>query len=767
MATKIGVYFDRAAIGGGLDIEALMDDVSTKWKDLTPVVKDLFVMSSDESISEIKSDIAENELDGVLLCGGSGRLNWDRYDFGVKLQVEHVNLREGCVLAYQNPDGSTLSGDPDDEAPELLRLMATDYINMGVAKIERSKLPTADIEEEIKFKTILVIGGGWTGLNAAIAASKAGYEVALIEKEAELGGNLRNMHKTVPLTAPFTTPQETGLEDLVAQVNSDAKIKVLLSSELTSLAGAPGRYVAHIKTAKGETNLEIGSVVLAAGWKPLEGEHMAPLGYGKSPRIVTAQEFEIMARDNKIDCNRVAFLLNINKCIPEVVEPTEEELEALRIAEEEAEKAAAKSDEVEIVIEPFKDMETPKHLIYSNSVSSVVALKQASYVAEKPQGIAYILYDDMTVQGIYERFYKETQNHNQIFLSKAKIDEVRANGDDSILVRASDTLLGSKIDIEVDMVVLPTGMVPATAKSPIMEFAYRQGPAFPDLDLFDGYADSNYVCFPYETRRTGVYAAGSVRQPMTLSHALEDANGAVLKAIQCIESVTQGVAVHPRSGDRSYPVFNMLRCTQCKRCTEECPFGALDDDEKGTPLPNTSRCRRCGTCMGACPERVISFEDYNVDQIGTMIRNIYVPDDMAEGGPRVLILACENDAYPAFDMAAMQGMSWNPYVRIIPVRCLGSINAIWIADAMSKGIDGVMLMGCKYGDDYQCHFIKGSEICNRRSANIAETLNRLGIEAERVEQFEVAIDEYNDIPGMIGDFMEMIYEKGPNPFKGY
>lgn len=299
-----------------------------------------------------------------------------------------------------------------------------------------------------------------------------------------------------------------------------------------------------------------------------------------------------------------------------------------------------------------------------------------------------------------------------------------------------------------------------------MQFAYRQGPDFPDLELFDGFSDSNYICFPYETRRTGVYAAGCVRQPLTMDACEEDAVGAALKAIQCIECASHGVAVHPRSGDLSYPVFNFVRCTQCKRCTEECPFGALDDDEKGTPKPNPARCRRCGTCFGACPERVISFANYNIDQIGSMIREVVVPKDFKAEGPRVLILACENDAYPALDMAGLRRQPWSPYVRIIPVRCLGSVNAIWVSDAMSKGYDGVMMLGCKYGDDYQCHFVKGSEICNRRKENIAETLDRLGVEAQRVEQFELAIDEYDKIPEMIDGFVARIIEMGPNPFKG-
>ena len=143
-----------------------------------------------------------------------------------------------------------------------------------------------------------------------------------------------------------------------------------------------------------------------------------------------------------------------------------------------------------------------------------------------------------------------------------------------------------------------------------------------------------------------------------------------------------------------------------------------------------------------------------------------MPKDFKADGPRVLILACENDAYPALDMAGARNKPWSPYCRIIPVRCLGSVNAIWVSDAMSKGYDGVMLLGCKYGDDYQCHFVKGSEICARRKENIAETLNRLGVQPERVEQLEVAIDEYDKVPDLIDGFVDRIMAMGPNPFKG-
>ena len=217
-------------------------------------------------------------------------------------------------------------------------------------------------------------------------------------------------------------------------------------------------------------------------------------------------------------------------------------------------------------------------------------------------------------------------------------------------MEADDELLGEKVKIEeLDLVVLAVGMVPASKpvvtpriKAPAdaegadeegmievvpdsgffansaLNLAYRQGPELPTLKY--GFPDSHFICFPYETRRTGIYSAGCVKRPMETAKVLDDAAGAAMKAIQCSELTAEGKAVHPRAGDTTYPEFNMNRCTQCKRCTEECPFGAINEDEKANPLPNPTRCRRCGVCMGACPERIISFKNYSVGMIGNMIK---------------------------------------------------------------------------------------------------------------------------------------------------
>ena len=765
MAEKIGVYFcEGCDIGKNLDLGELAEFVKNKFGDAVPVVKTHPILCSNDGKSLIQADVDAGAVDGVSVCACSLRVKWDVFNFGESTVVDRVNLREQCVWSYEG------NGD-HDEGPDDLTLMARDYVNMGVAKLQNTSIPEPEIPDLCK--TILVLGGGFTGLTAALDAAKTGHEVVLVEKEAQLGGFAAKMYKSIPKAHPYAEAEDTGIEQKISDVQANGKITVLTGATLKQLKGAPGEYEAIVTSGSGEQTFPIGAVVLATGWIPQDTKVLEPYGYGKFKNVITSVEMEAMAKNGKLarplDGKPVSAVAFVEQCPVDYSFPSPAEC-----AEEEPEEEAAEPAEGEEGEEEDKkkfiqkDMEGSQHMPMSSGISGLVALKQARYVRElNDNAMAFVIYENMTAIGVHELYYKAAQDDPGVMLTKGYISGVEEDDDGGILLTVANSLLGGSFEVKVDLLVIATGIVPTTAKDPILNLEYRQGPAFPDLDLFFGYADSNYICFPYETRRTGVYAAGCVRQPMLMGQAEDDAAGAVLKAVQCIHSANHGVAVHPRSGDLTFPVFNFVRCTQCKRCTEECPFGALDEDEKGTPKPNPTRCRRCGTCMGACPERVISFDNYNIGMIGSMIKEIHVPDNMEEGGPRVLILACENDAYPTLDMAAFRGKKWNRFVRVIPVRCLGSVNAIWVADAMSKGVDGVMLIGCKYGDDYQCHFVKGSELCNRRKTNIAETLERLGVEPERVEQYQVAIDEYNTIPDLIDEFMEMILEKGPNPFKGY
>ncbi len=398
----------------------------------------------------------------------------------------------------------------------------------------------------------------------------------------------------------------------------------------------------------------------------------------------------------------------------------------------------------------------------------MTSLKQASYIRELDQdAAAYIIYKNMRTPGQYENFYRSQQDDPGVFLTKGDVTAVKADGA-KVAVDVDNTLLGEDIQLNVDLVVLANGQVPVTIneEDSFLNLQYRQGPEMPELKY--GYPDSHFVCFPYETRRSGVYAAGTVRQSMDINAAKRDATGAALKVIQSIEMTARGERVHPRSGDSTFMAVNFQRCTDCKRCTEECPFGAIEENEKGTPLPKTARCRSCGTCMGACPERVISFPDYSIPILSEMIKAIEVPDEDDEK-PRVLAFICENDALPVLDQLALDRVRLNPYIRYIPLRCLGGNNLVFVSDSLSVGIDGVLYLGCKHGDDYQCHFVKGSELCNERLGKVQETIGRLSLESERVQQFEVSMNDggVDKLPKILDDYMEELEDYGPNPFKGF
>ncbi|MGB3212437.1 MAG: hydrogenase iron-sulfur subunit [Desulforhopalus sp.] len=739
-------------IGDALDLEALTEVVTGE---MSMECKTLDCLCGEEGLGLIKKDI-DSGVNTVVIGACSPRVMTNEFDFGKDKITVRANLREQVVWSEVKPaDGE----EPHAEAAEFLQETAGDYMRMACTRAKKTELPNP-FKLEVLNRSILVMGGGLAGLTAAKEAADAGYDVVLVEKDNGLGGKAVGWRKSFPTKAPWKDLEENPIQALISAVEGNDKITVKTGTEVARISGAPGDFGISFKAVGTKTEwdapakvtveeqeqiekgnkedpntglkkytevnpeaVKVGAVVLATGWKPADVSQYEHLGYGKVKNVVTNAEFEKLAKEGKVPAN-VAFIQS----------------------------PGGKEDD--------------KDFPYCNSVTSMVALKQAQYVCEdNTEGKAYILYQHMRTPGNMELFYKNVQNNDGIFMTKGNVMKVEDNGA-GLTVDVEDTLLGENLNLNVDMVVLAAGMEPMTLHEKSINLAYRQGPGFNDLDLFDGYADSHFICFPYETRRTGVYACGGVRKAETMEEAVDDATGAALKAIQCIESVDRGVSVHPRSGDATYPEFFMQRCTQCKRCTEECPFGALDDDDKGTPLPNNTRCRRCGTCMGACPERIIGFKDYNIDLIGSMIKAIEVPED-DDDRLRILVLVCENDAYPALDMAGMKRNGISHMVRFIPVRCLGSVNMAWIRDALSAGLDGAMLLGCTYGDDYQCHFVKGSEIANKRMENIGDTLSTLGLESERCAANQVAITDYDKIPQIINDFVEEIVEMGPNPFKGF
>ncbi len=668
-----------------------------------------------EGVDFLRKDIEAEGADQVVIAACSERVNWDVFStdsLGVQ-RVERVNIRE--QVAWSKP--------PNDEETQSL---AEDYVRMGVVRAQKSEPPTQKVTA--KETALLVIGGGISGLTAAIQAADAGSDVVLVEQQSVMGGWMAQFHKGYPTRWPYRELEDVDIAAKVQLVQGNPKIKVLTSAEVEKISGQPGDFQVLIRQNGDSISLAAGAVVLATGWKPYDPSHLEYLGYGKHSNVINSVAMEKLARDGAIlrpsdgkQVQSVAFIQRVGSRTKD----------------------------------PFS---------YGSSVNDLVALKQAEYVRTlNPEAVSYIIYEHMLTPGQDELFYVKVQEDDRVYFTKGDVARLSQDDAGNVLVEVQNSLLGGDIRLQVDLAVLATGMVPTTEGEEILHLEYKQGGDLPVTP--HGFADSNYICFPYETRRTGIYAAGCVREPMDAAAAAEDATGAALKAIQSLGLLTAGAAVHPRVGDLSLPDTRFQGCTQCGRCIEECPFGAIEVNERNYPELNPSRCRRCGICMGSCPVQVISFEDYSVEQLSSMVRAITFPEEDTK--PRILAFVCENDAYPAFDLAGINRLSYDASLRIIPLRCLGSLNIVLVVDALSRGIDGVMLMGCKAGEDYQCHFMHGSELAERRLVNIQETLERQMLEPERVKSVELEISEYDQIPALVNEFAEQMRAIGPNPYKGF
>jgi len=735
-------------IGESLDVQAL-DELSGELGAIATISHS--ALCGAEGLAAIRTAVENDNLDGVLIASCSPRTKTEEFRLDRTVAVERASLRE--MVVWSHPKGE-----------EDTQMLAADLLRMGMARLEKAKSPDRLVEEISS--TVLVVGGGLAGLSAAQAVAGCGREVLLVEKDSELGGFLAGLPEIPPQEPPYDRPQANPVPGLVAQLLEHARVRVFTSSKVVSINGQPGQFEVELETPDGSQTLRAGAIVQATGARPYDMGRLEALG-GRLENVVSSHDLDRMLAaaalkrpsDGQVP-RRVLFV-----------------------------QCAGSRD--------------AEHLPYCSAECCLTSLRQVAAIHELAPAVeTTVVYRDMRTPGQTERFYLAVQEHPMTFLTRGEVEAVASDGNGALSVRVNNSLLGEHVELAADLVVLAVGMVPDSADgegiriyrdakkraetgdsdkqreaalkqaeeyahhagTEILNLNYRQGPDLPVLQ--SSFPDSHFICFPYETQRTGIYAAGTLHAPMLPARVLEDGQGAALKAVQCVAALARGETVHPLSGDISLPEFALQRCTQCKRCTEECPFGTLDEDEKGTPQLNALRCRHCGICMGACPERIINFAEYSVGGVASMVKAIEVPEEEDEK-PRILAFVCENDALPALDAAAAQRKQWNPWVRIIPVRCLGSCNVIWIADALAGGMDGVIMIGCKSGDDYQCHYLRGSQLAAYRLENVQETLDRLALESDRIRIVELAHDEWNRIPTVLDEFAETIEEIGANPYKGF
>lgn len=478
-----------------------------------------------------------------------------------KYLFEQVNIREQCAWVHPDKDKATAK--------------AFALINGGLRRVLTLE-PMEDVEIPILPST-LVIGGGVTGMQAALDIARAGFKVFLVERTGELGGRAYKLSMTFPThncgICCMQYCKECVFTPKIEDVLQDENIEVLLNSEIENLEGGFGNRHITVKTPDGQREFDVGTLIVATGSKTFDPSNLPELNYS-SPDVISTEELEqliVRQREKggpieRPSDGKVPKTINFIQCVG--------------------------------------SRDRTKGNLHCSLVCCTYAIGQARELVKLiPDGTVYIHYIDL--RGPYrgfEEFYDAAKQEGVQFV-RGRISDIYSK-DGGVFVRAEDTDAGALLEIESDLVVLAVGQEPSQGSEKIVEMLHLQT----DLDRF--IKDINPM-FPSEFRR-GIYAAGCAQGPKGIRYSIDDAKSA---ASEVIRLMRDGSVKMPRITARA----DEFRCRGCGRCVDVCQFDAITlvEDGKGGQIAKVDevRCEGCGTCTVTCCNKAMSIIGYSIPQV--------------------------------------------------------------------------------------------------------------------------------------------------------
>jgi len=416
------------------------------------------------------------------------------------------------------------------------------------------------MSEEKSLGSILVVGGGISGLTTAVEAAETGYDVYLVEKEASMGGRVAQLNQYFPKLCP----PSCGLEINYQRIRKNPKIKYLTLSEVESIAGQPGDYDVTVKVHPRYVNENCTSCNACTEACPVERPNDFNFGIDTTKAIYLPHQMAFPMRyvvDGKAckgaecgkcveACKYDAIDLNaqpetVSLKVGSVVFATgwnpydATQMENLGFGKSQnvitnmmMERYAALNGPTQGRIVKPSDGSEPQtiafvqcagsrdenHLSYCSYICCMASLKQATYIREQyPEAKIYIYYIDLRAPGRYEKFLKKIEEDGNVVFIKGKVADITENPETGkVIVEAEDILGGGKVKQEVDLAILATGMQPTTAEKKLpANLKYDENGL-----VLDG------------PNGSGIYAAGCAKRPVDVTTSVKDATGAALKAIQ-------------------------------------------------------------------------------------------------------------------------------------------------------------------------------------------------------------------------------------------
>ncbi len=276
---KIGAYICKGCgIGDRLDAGQLETTATRDGK--AAICQQSDFLCSEAGVKMIQDDIDNEGVNHVVIAACSRRAKAEAFAFE-NVTLSRANLREGVI--WVRPD--------EDDQRETTQEMADDYVRMACAESKAGNIPAPSDEQSLN-KTLLVVGGGITGLTTALESAKAGYQVELVEKTGKLGGWTAQLHKRTPNRSPYAEPVDTGIDALIKAVNEHSNINLHLNSTIANTAGAPGRFTIEIATESGTSNqVEVGAIVQATGFKMYDTANIPEFSHQQNADVVASNKW--------------------------------------------------------------------------------------------------------------------------------------------------------------------------------------------------------------------------------------------------------------------------------------------------------------------------------------------------------------------------------------------------------------------------------------------------------------------------------------------
>jgi len=547
---RIGVFICHCGIniGGVVNVPEVVKYAMT----LPNVVyaEDNLYTCSSEGLSKIKEGIEKYNLNRVIVASCTPRTHEPLFratceEAGVnKYLFEMANIREHCSWAHMHEP---------DKATEK----AKDIVRMAVAKASLLK-PQDEPEIEVT-PSALVIGGGISGMTSAICLADQGFKVYLVEKEPELGGMLRHLHKLFPTMLNASE----GLNKIVEGVKQNKNIEVWPSTVVKQVKGFIGNFDVSVQRENRETaNFQVGTIIVATGADIFEPLGM--YGYKKYDNVITQFKLEQLLKDNQL-----------------------------------------KKPERVVMIQCTGAREE-KGRTYCSRICCMEALKNALLFKELyPETDVYILFRDLQTYGKdYEEWHRMAQDKGVKFIkyNLEKPPEVFAGHNGKLTIDVYHALLGEQVQIESDLVVLSTPLVQHEDAKELSQTL--KVPLGPDGFFFEAHVKLRPIDFATD----GIYVCGTAHSPKDTAESVSQALGVASRA-------SIPMAVKRLRTEAITAIVDESLCSGCGTCVKICPYGAIEKDEKGVARVTAVVCKGCGICGASCPEKAITMRHFTDEQV--------------------------------------------------------------------------------------------------------------------------------------------------------